>query len=48
VLVAIALALDGWNVAPEVRFLVLAPLGVAASFALSWLLTRLPGVRHVL
>lgn len=48
VLVALALVLDGWSVPPEVRFLVLAPLGVAASFSLAWLLTRLPGVRRIL
>jgi len=48
VLVLLALALEAWTVPPEVRFLVLAPLGIAASFALAWLLTRVPGVRRVL
>jgi Acyltransferase family len=48
VLVLLALALEVWSEPPEVRFLVLAPVGVAASFALAWLLTHVPGVRRVL
>ena len=33
--------------APEIKFLVVAPVAVAASFGLAWLLTRIPGVRRV-
>ena len=47
VLVVIAVALAGLTLTPELKFLVVAPLGVAASFALSWLLTRVPGVNRI-
>jgi hypothetical protein len=33
---------------PEAKFLIVAPAGVAASYALAWLLTKLPGVRRVI
>jgi hypothetical protein len=48
VLLACALLADPLPVAPEVKFLLVAPAGIAGSFALAWLLTRLPGVRRVL
>jgi hypothetical protein len=47
VLVVLAVALADVAVAPEVKFLVVAPLGVAASFGLAWLLTRIPGVNRI-
>jgi hypothetical protein len=48
VLVVLAVALAGLDVPPEVKFLVVAPVGVAASFGLAWLLTRVPGVNRIL
>jgi hypothetical protein len=48
VLVLCALAAHPLPVAPEVKFLLVAPAAIAGSFALAWLLTRLPGVRRVL
>jgi glucan biosynthesis protein C len=48
VLVGLALALQPLGVAPEVKFLVVAPLGVAISFGAAWLLSRIPGVRRVI
>jgi surface polysaccharide O-acyltransferase-like enzyme len=48
VLVGMALGLRGLPVAPEVKFLVVAPLGVLLSFALGWGLTRIPGIRRVI
>jgi hypothetical protein len=34
--------------APELKFLVVAPAAVAGSFGLAWLLTRVPGIKRVL
>jgi len=48
VLVALSLLVSDVPVAPELKFLVVAPAAVAGSFALSWLLTRLPGARRIL
>jgi fucose 4-O-acetylase-like acetyltransferase len=48
VLLACALAVHPLPLAPEVKFLIVAPLGLAASFGLAWLLTRVPGVRRIL
>jgi hypothetical protein len=48
VLVVLAVALAGVDVQPEVKFLVVAPVGVAASFGLAWVLTRIPGVNRIL
>ena len=48
VLLCFALLASGLDLAPEVKFLLVAPAGVAGSFGLAWLLTRLPGVRRVL
>ncbi len=48
VLVGLSLAASGLPLDPEETFLVVAPLAVVGSFGLSWLATRLPGVRRVL
>ena len=48
VLLICALLVHPLPLAPEVKFLLVAPAGIAGSFALAWLLTRLPGVRRVL
>jgi fucose 4-O-acetylase-like acetyltransferase len=48
VLLCLALLASGLAIAPEAKFLLVAPAGVAGSFALAWLLTRIPGVRRVL
>jgi fucose 4-O-acetylase-like acetyltransferase len=48
VLLACALLARDLPMPPEAKFLVVAPAGIAASFGLAWLLTRLPGVRRVL
>jgi fucose 4-O-acetylase-like acetyltransferase len=48
VLVGIALSLRGVAMAPEMKFLVVAPLSVLLSFALAWVLTRVPGLRRVI
>lgn len=48
VLVTIALAFHGLPWEPALKFLMVAPLAVAGSFALAWLLTRVPGLRRVL
>ena len=34
--------------APELKFLVVAPAAVAGSFGLAWLLTRVPGIKRIL
>jgi hypothetical protein len=48
VVVAITLAFAPVPLAPEVKFVLVAPLCIAASFALAWALTRLPVLRRVL
>ena len=48
VLVTIAVLASVLAIAPEVKFLVVAPAAVAGSFALAWLLTRVPVVNRVL
>lgn len=48
VLVALAVALRDVGIGPEVKFLIVAPLGIGLSFVLAWLLTLVPGVRRVL
>ena len=48
VLVAVALAMSTVALAPEAKFLLVAPAAVAGSFGLAWLLTRTPGVNKVL
>jgi fucose 4-O-acetylase-like acetyltransferase len=44
VVIGLAVLLADWAVAPEVKALVVAPLAVAGSFGLAWLLTQVPGV----
>ena len=48
VLLGWALLLRGLSAPAEAKFLILAPAGVATCFALSWVLTRVPGVSRVL
>jgi glucans biosynthesis protein C len=48
VIVAVALLLAPVPLAPEAKFLIVAPLAWAACFGLAWSLTRLPGVRRIL
>ncbi len=48
VLVALMATISEWDVAPEAKLLVVAPLGVLAAFATGFGLTRLPGARRVL
>jgi glucan biosynthesis protein C len=48
VLLICALLAHPLPIPPEAKFFVVAPAGIAASFGLAWLLTRLPGVRRIL
>ena len=48
VVVVIALLLAPAPLAPEFKFLIVAPLAWTACFGLAWHLTRLPGLRKVL
>jgi fucose 4-O-acetylase-like acetyltransferase len=48
VLVTIALLASNLPLTPEAKFVLVAPTAIAASFALAWLLTRLPGTRQLL
>jgi glucan biosynthesis protein C len=48
VAVAIARLAHPLPIAPELKFLVVAPAAVAGSFGLAWLLTRLPGIKRFL
>lgn len=48
VVVAVALVFAPLPMTPEVKFLIVAPLALAACFGLAWGLTRLPGVRQIL
>ncbi len=48
VLLICALLVRPLSLAPEAKFLLVAPAAIAASFGIAWLLTRLPGVRRVL
>jgi fucose 4-O-acetylase-like acetyltransferase len=47
VVIGLAVLLAPWQVAPELKFLLVAPGAVAGSFGLAWLLTRVPGVRRI-
>ena len=44
VVIGLAVLLADWAIAPEVKALVVAPLAVAGSFGVAWLLTRMPGL----
>jgi surface polysaccharide O-acyltransferase-like enzyme len=48
VLVAIAVSVSDVAIAPELKFLAVAPVAVGASFGLAWVLARVPGVNRVL
>lgn len=48
VLVALMVTISGWDVPPQVKLLLVAPLGVLAAYAAGFGLTRLPGARRVL
>ena len=48
VLVTLMVLIRHWPVAPETKFLVVAPLGVLIAYATGFALTRLPGVRRLL
>ena len=48
VAVAIARLAQPLPIAPELKFLVVAPAAVAGSFGLAWLLTRVPGLKRFL
>jgi len=47
VLVALVLASRQVGATPEVSYLTVASLGIVASFAIGWVLTRLPGVSRI-
>ncbi len=47
VVVALMALLRPWSVAPEMKFLVVAPLAVPLAYVAGYVLTRLPGVRRV-
>ncbi len=47
-LVALMVLVRDWSVAPEMKLLVVAPLGVLLAYATGFGLTRLPGVRRIL
>lgn len=48
VLVTVALLARVLPISPELKFLIVAPSAIAASFGLSWVLTRAPGIRRIL
>jgi peptidoglycan/LPS O-acetylase OafA/YrhL len=47
VLIGLSVAMRDAPWAPEVKFIVVAAAGIPASFAIGYLLTRLPGVNRV-
>ena len=47
VLVALSLLLKDWAVDPAIKFLLVAPLGVIASFLIGHLLVKIPGINQV-
>jgi surface polysaccharide O-acyltransferase-like enzyme len=48
VLVVLALLFRNWGVDPAIKFLVVAPLGIAGSFLLASVVTSIPGVRRII
>jgi uncharacterized membrane protein YeiB len=48
VLVTLGVTVQGLAIPPEVKFLVVAPIGLGLSYAAGWVLTRIPGLRRVL
>ena len=47
VLVVLSLLLKDWAIDPAVKFLVVAPLGVIASFLLGYVVVKIPGINQV-
>ena len=47
VLVVVSLLLKDWAIDPAVKFLVVAPLGVLASFLLGYVVVKIPGINQV-
>lgn len=48
VIVALAVAVRGIDIAPALKFFLVAPFAIAACFAVAYLVRRIPGVRRVL
>jgi hypothetical protein len=48
VVIGLALALRGVSIATELKFLVVAPLGIVAAFTLAYYFVQLPGVNKIL
>ncbi len=48
VLIAITTSLTTWSAAPLFKFLVASALAITGSFALGWLLRKIPGMRKIL
>ena len=47
VIVALSVSLRHWEVYPPLKFLALAPVALAASFLVAWMVKQVPGVRRV-
>ena len=48
VLIVLSLSIRNWAVDPAIKFLVVAPLGIAGSFLLASAITSIPGVRKII
>jgi surface polysaccharide O-acyltransferase-like enzyme len=48
VIISLSLALRNWDVDPAVKFLLVAPLAVAGSFLLAFVITSIPGVKKII
>jgi len=48
VVLGLALALRGVGMATELKFLVVAPLGIVAAFVVAYYFVQLPGVNKIL
>jgi surface polysaccharide O-acyltransferase-like enzyme len=48
VLIVLSLSLRNWGVDPAIKFLVVAPMGVAGSFLLAFVITSIPGVSKII
>ena len=47
VLIVLSLLLKDWAIDPAIKFLIVAPLGVIASFLLGYVVVKIPGVNQV-
>jgi hypothetical protein len=47
VVISLALMLNGWNIEPAVKLLIVAPLAVTGSFLLASVIVSIPGVRKI-